>query len=130
MTRAGFPHSDIPGSTLIGSSPRLIAASYVLHRLLAPRHPPCALCNLATSKDARARYVVLKVPGSSPATRLAGRPAGSGSGQSLVARCSRPPKETLPQSSTVCAAGTVTFLPPFPTPCGAVLGEPASSPTE
>jgi hypothetical protein len=36
-------------------------------------------------------------------------PAGSGSGQSLVARCSRPPKETLPQSSTVCAAGTVTF---------------------
>ena len=49
---------------MVGSSPRLIAASYVLHRLLAPRHPPCALCNLATSKDARARYVVLKVPGS------------------------------------------------------------------
>ena len=36
-------------------------------------------------------------------------PAGSGSGQSLVARCSRLPEETLPQSSTVCAAGTVTF---------------------
>src|SRR4051812_35487874 len=26
----------------------LIAASYVLHRLLVPRHPPCALTNLAT----------------------------------------------------------------------------------
>jgi hypothetical protein len=36
-------------------------------------------------------------------------PAGSGSGQSLVARCSRLPEETLPQSSTVCAAGTVPF---------------------
>jgi hypothetical protein len=56
-------------------------------------------------------------------------PAGSGSGQSLVARCSRLPEETLPQSSTVCAAGTVP-RPPFPTPCGAVLGEPASGPTE
>jgi hypothetical protein len=36
-------------------------------------------------------------------------PTGSGSGQSLVARCSRLPEETLPQSSTVCAAETVTF---------------------
>jgi hypothetical protein len=30
----------------VGSSPRLIAASHVLHRLLVPRHPPCALNNL------------------------------------------------------------------------------------
>jgi len=36
-------------------------------------------------------------------------PAGSGSRQSLVARCSRLPEETLPQSSTVCAAGAVAF---------------------
>src|SRR5215210_1971146 len=34
----------------VDSSPRLIAASYVLHRLLVPRHPPCALNNLATQK--------------------------------------------------------------------------------
>ena len=32
----------------VGSSPRLIAAPYVLLRLLVPRHPPCALINLAT----------------------------------------------------------------------------------
>src|SRR5215210_1690878 len=32
----------------VDSSPRLIAASYVLHRLLVPRHPPCALNNLTT----------------------------------------------------------------------------------
>src|SRR5256714_9245842 len=46
MTPAGFPHSDIPGSKPVCGSPRLIAAYHVLHRLLVPRHPPCALSNL------------------------------------------------------------------------------------
>src|SRR6185295_10120550 len=46
MTPAGFPHSDIPGSKLVCSSPRLFAAYRVLHRLLVPRHPPCALSSL------------------------------------------------------------------------------------
>jgi hypothetical protein len=41
--RSGFPHSDIRGSTIARISPRLIAACHVLHRLLAPRHPPNAL---------------------------------------------------------------------------------------
>ena len=39
----GFPHSDISGSRDICSSPKLIAAYHVFHRLLVPRHPPCAL---------------------------------------------------------------------------------------
>ena len=42
-SRAGFPHSDIPGSTPASGYPRLFAAGHVLLRLLAPRHPPCAL---------------------------------------------------------------------------------------
>ena len=37
---SGFPHSEIPGSTLVHSFPRLIAVSHVLLRHLAPRHPP------------------------------------------------------------------------------------------
>ena len=41
--RTGFPHSDISGSKLICSSPKLFAAYHVLHRLLMPRHSPCAL---------------------------------------------------------------------------------------
>ena len=41
--RGGLPHSDMRGSTLARSSPRLIAACHVLHRLLPPRHPPDAL---------------------------------------------------------------------------------------
>src|SRR5918993_5613023 len=47
----GFPHSEIPGSTLVRSSPRLIAAYHVLHRLSAPRHPPDALITLDYSHD-------------------------------------------------------------------------------
>ena len=36
----GFPHSDIPGSALVHSSPGLFAVSHVLLRHSAPRHPP------------------------------------------------------------------------------------------
>ena len=43
---AGFPHSDISGSMDICSSPKLFAAYHVFHRLLVPRHPPCALSRL------------------------------------------------------------------------------------
>src|SRR4029453_2284449 len=46
MSLKGFPHSEIPGSKLVCSSPGLIAAYRVLHRLLAPRHSPYALSSL------------------------------------------------------------------------------------
>ena len=49
MSLRGFPHSEIPGSKLVCSSPGLIAAYRVLHRLLAPRHSPYALSSLTTS---------------------------------------------------------------------------------
>ena len=42
----GFPHSEISGSMLICSSPKLIAACHVFHRLLMPRHSPCTLYSL------------------------------------------------------------------------------------
>src|SRR5262249_19136891 len=48
ITQAGLPHSEIPGSQPAGGSPRLIAAIHVLHRLLVPRHPPCALASSAS----------------------------------------------------------------------------------
>ena len=44
-----FPHSDICGSMDICSSPQLFAAYHVFHRLLVPRHPPCALISLTIS---------------------------------------------------------------------------------
>ena len=46
MNPGEFPHSEIPGSMLICSSPRLIAAYHVFHRLPVPRHSPCALVRL------------------------------------------------------------------------------------
>ena len=46
LTPARLPHSEIHGSKRICRSPWLIAAYHVLHRLLAPRHPSCALRSL------------------------------------------------------------------------------------
>ncbi len=43
---AGFPHSEISGSTPVCGSPKLIAACHVLHRLFLPRHPPYTLSSL------------------------------------------------------------------------------------
>ena len=57
---AGFPHSEILGSKLMCSSPRLIAACHVLHRLLMPRHSPCALISL-TSRRRGLRIVRFRV---------------------------------------------------------------------
>ena len=51
IVEGGFPHAEIRGSKLIRSSPRLIAAYHVLHRLSAPRHPPNALKALDRSHD-------------------------------------------------------------------------------
>ena len=63
MTRVclvGFPHSEISGSTLICSYPKLIAACHVLHRLSTPRHPPTTLTSLTRKscarKDASSHY--------------------------------------------------------------------------
>ena len=68
FTRNGFPHSEISGSQAACASPKLIAACHVLHRLLAPRHPPYALSSL-TIKFTREQYPPLEVqaPGESNA---------------------------------------------------------------
>ncbi len=52
ITPAGFPHSEISGSKLACSSPKLIAACHVFHRRSMPRHPPCALNRLTSSPSA------------------------------------------------------------------------------
>ena len=57
----GFPHSEISGSMLICSSPKLIAAYHVLHRLLMPRHSPCALFSLTNKAFALQVHTIKKV---------------------------------------------------------------------
>ncbi len=49
FTRGGFPHSEIPGSQVACTSPRLFAAYHVLHLQPQPRHPPNTLTYLAIS---------------------------------------------------------------------------------
>ena len=49
ILKIGLPHSDIHGSKGARPSPQLFAACHVLHRLLAPRHPPDALFNASFS---------------------------------------------------------------------------------
>src|SRR6185295_19125433 len=60
MTPAGLPHSEILGSKPVCGSPRLIAAYRVLHRLSAPRHPPCTLSSLTN-----ANLLSISLPGES-----------------------------------------------------------------
>ena len=45
----GFPILTFPDQCSVGNSPELFAATHVLLRLLAPRHPPHALSSLLTS---------------------------------------------------------------------------------
>ena len=55
----GFPHSEISGSKVARTSPKLIAACHVFHRLLQPRHSPNALLTLDHSRNP---YVVKNMP--------------------------------------------------------------------
>src|SRR5690606_41148066 len=48
LPASGFPIRTSPDQSLVGGSPRLFAATHVLHRLSAPRHPPHALSSLVT----------------------------------------------------------------------------------
>src|SRR3954465_8522466 len=53
----GFPIRTPWDHSSVDSSPRPIAASHVLHRLLVPRHPPFALANLTTENKMLASTV-------------------------------------------------------------------------
>lgn len=81
----GFPHSEIPGSKLIRSSPRLIAAYYVLHRLHTPRHPLDALKTLDRSHYPYPQHHHPRqalVPAQNSVVGMAPRPAPYGTGRS------------------------------------------------
>ena len=69
---AGFPHSDISGSTLACSSPKLFAACRVLRRRLAPWHPPCALCSLIFSSLLLRPFSTLRMFALSPSALPSG----------------------------------------------------------
>ena len=97
MTPAGLPHSEIPGSQVVCTSPRLIAAYHVLPRFPEPRHPPYALsCLTSISSSPRAHS------GSHGASPAAG-----------PASCRAPPQPLPPGNSAAHAsAGNRFSFPP------------------
>jgi hypothetical protein len=74
LPRVGFPIRKSRDQQMVSSFPGLIAAAHVLHRLLAPRHPPCALLLLIMKNTCFCHYGVFKVRASSSARRY--RPRG------------------------------------------------------
>ena len=55
-SRRGCPIRTSPDHRLCSGSPKLFAATYVLHRLLTPRHPPCALSSLTSLSLPKGAY--------------------------------------------------------------------------
>ncbi len=115
--KGGLPHSDIRGSTSARLSPRLIAACHVLHRLLAPRHPPDAL--LSRPGPVPPPPPAFSPPTATPSTIRPSRPAHS-----------RTLTHTLTHSHLRPASATHLGDPPHrhPPPTSRSLDQPASQP--
>src|SRR5206468_4687820 len=65
----GFPIRRSRGQRLVSTSPGLIAAAHVLLRLLAPRHPPCALSLLIVKNSHTLLWSFQGARGLDPAQR-------------------------------------------------------------
>ena len=74
LPRVGFPIRKSRDQRLVSTSPGLIAAAHVLHRLLAPRHPPCALVLLIRKNTCVAAMEFSRCARVTPPT--SGRPRG------------------------------------------------------
>src|SRR5919108_1062831 len=69
LPRVGFPIRTSRDQGLVSTSPALIAAAHVLHRLLAPRHPPCALVLLIEKNTCIPLWSFQGARGHAPAIR-------------------------------------------------------------
>src|ERR1700712_3151516 len=123
----GFPIRTSPDQSLVDSSPGLFAASHVLHRLLVPRHPPCALINLTTkmlastvqfSSYGRSRHLLDAYPlaaGGSVGVTVQACPEGAGaagpSGPNSVPRFRFHTPRSTPHRGAVVLAGGVGTSP-------------------
>ena len=114
----GFPIRTSWDQSSVINSPRLIADSHVLLRLLMPRHPPCALKNLTITHTTNTNPHTHHTPKGTTRDRdqqptPKGRPTVMRDTQNL--RCSRP----------LCSSQTTTPVNTPPTPhTGAQAGMP------
>ncbi len=129
----GFPIRTSSDPRSVDSSPRLIAASYVLHRLPVPRHPPCALKHL--QHKTRIRNCTSTQQKTRPQPHHTRRPARSCAHTFLAARCSQPlSTNQTPHPTTKMERKQTHHHPPrrksAPTPVphnGAKSGGPVAS---
>jgi hypothetical protein len=141
----GYPIRTPWDHSSVDNSPRPIAASHVLHRLLVPRHPPSALDNLTTTIHANthlracrqrcSRPLCTTQPTTNPhphhPTRQPSPPHGetrSGMRPGRAWRPTRAPKDPqpaterqptglFPQDPTGCSTAAASrTIGPFPTP--------------
>jgi hypothetical protein len=84
LPRVGFPIRKSPDRSSVSSSPGLIAAAHVLHRLQMPRHPPCALIHLIenTTKTAM-EFSRCERRGAAPSRKARERPRAAAGGRGL-----------------------------------------------
>src|SRR5439155_1710616 len=62
LPRVGFPIRKAPDQRMVSSFPGLIAAAHVLHRLLAPRHPPCDVLLLIRKSSTSQTPIGVRAP--------------------------------------------------------------------
>src|SRR5262245_44298344 len=97
LPRIGFPIRRSRDQRLVSTSPALIAAAHVLHRLLAPRHPPCALVLLI---EKNTLCVAMEF---SRCTRTASAQCFPSQGRSPVRKTESPPdSQAVSQNSAAC----------------------------
>src|SRR5215203_6462992 len=103
----GFPIRESTDHRLFSAYPWLIAAVHALHRLLVPRHPPCALLILtvithpANRTRGDTRYIGKTVQFSRTAQR--GHPRDSRSVSQNSTACEPPHPRYPPTKSAWCA---------------------------
>jgi hypothetical protein len=112
----GFPHSEIRGSKVAHTSPRLIAACHVLHRLYAPRHPRIALTSRLRahttniSAVTRQRAALRRAGLQATRVKRAAERLSSGAGVLISARLIR----ECPASSALAASQLLACSRPTP----------------
>jgi hypothetical protein len=112
LPRVGFPIRKSPDQRSVSTFPGLIAAAHVLHRLLAPRHPPCALILLIRKNTC---HVAMEF---SRCARERSRPP----------RSPRPVVETGPGLSKLNSVRPLPTLRPFETRRGRRCSRRAGTP--
>jgi hypothetical protein len=127
----GSPIRTPPDHSSVANSPGLIAGSYVLHRLLMPRHPPCALHSLSHKHSTKTtktltppkRRQKVTTPGEEPSQMLAStiqftryKPTAATSPRTGNHWPAQAVEGLIPQSPTACQDPPSTPAPPGSTP--------------